>query len=160
MEEAEIVEAYELAPEPAPTPAEDRLKSRIKDLVKITKQISKQKKGAPLEFGQPVPMADAEIIVKPADSSTLEFVAQTEVLEEKIVETERAAEELQDELKRLDQAWAAAEKTPAATPEVAANDPVLAETSDLPDEEKPKSAITNVISLAQRIRSLHKDVKN
>ncbi|HQY73744.1 MAG TPA: hypothetical protein PLK44_08530 [Aestuariivirga sp.] len=160
VEEVEIVEASELAPEPAPTPAEDRLKSRIKDLVKITKQISKQKKGAPLEFEQPVPMADAEIIVKPADSSTLEFVAQTEVLEEKIVETERAAEELQDELKRLDQAWAAAEKTPAATPEVAANDPVLAETSDLPDEEKPKSAITNVISLAQRIRSLHKDVKN
>ena len=160
VEEVEIVEASELAPEPAPTPAEDRLKSRIKDLVKITKQISKQKKGAPLEFEQPVPMADAEIIVKPADSSTLEFVAQTEVLEEKIVETERAAEELQDELKRLDQAWAAAEKPPAATPEVAADDPVLAEASDLPDEEKPKSAITNVISLAQRIRSLHKDVKN
>lgn len=160
VEEVEIVEASELAPEPVPTPAEDRLKSRINDLVKITKQISKQKKGAPLEFEQPVPMADAEIIVKPADSSTLEFVAQTEVLEEKIVETERAAEELQDELKRLDQAWAAAEKTPAATPEVNAHDPVLAEASDQPDDEKPKSAITNVISLAQRIRSLHKDVKN
>jgi hypothetical protein len=160
VEEVEIVEASELAPEPAPTPAEDRLKSRIKDLVKITKQISKQKKGAPLEFEQPVPMADAEIIVKPADSSTLEFVAQTEVLEEKIVETERAAEELQDELKRLDQAWATGEKAPAATPEVAAGDAVPAEASDQPDEEKPKSAITNVISLAQRIRSLHKDVKN
>ena len=117
VEEVEIVEASELAPEPAPTPAEDRLKSRIKDLVKITKQISKQKKGAPLELEQPVPMADAEIIVKPADSSTLEFVAQTEVLEEKIVETERAAEELQDELKRLDQAWAAPETAPAGVPD-------------------------------------------
>ena len=73
--------------------------------MKITKQISKQKKGAPLELEQPVAMTEAEIIVKPADSSTLEFVAQSEVLEEKIVETERAAEELQDELKRLDQAW-------------------------------------------------------
>ena len=149
-----------MARRPAPTRGGGRLKSRIKDLVKITKQISKQKKGAPLEFEQPVPMADAEIIVKPADSSTLEFVAQTEVLEEKIVETERAAEELQDELKRLDQAWAGAEKTPAAKPELSADEALVADTPDPSDEEKPKSAITNVISLAQRIRSLHKDVKN
>jgi hypothetical protein len=128
--------------------------------VKITKQISKQKKGAPLELEQPMPMADAEIIVKPADSYTLEFVAQTEVLEEKIVETERAAEELQDELKRLDQAWAAPDAAPADEPQSAVDEAVEADTSAPEDEEKPKSAITNVISLAQRIRSLHKDVKN
>jgi hypothetical protein len=161
VEEVEIVEASELTDEPVPTPAEDRLKSRIKDLVKITRQISKQKKGAPLEFEQPVPMADAEIIVKPADSSTLEFVAQTEVLEEKIVDTERAAEELQDELKRLDQAWAAPEAAPADRLESAVADEAVVDDPSAPtDEEKPKSAITNVISLAQRIRSLHKDVKN
>ena len=156
VEEVEIVDASEAIVDPAPIPTQDRLKSRIKDLVKITKQISKQKKGAPLELEQPVAMTGSEIIVKPADSSTLEFVAQSEVLEEKIVETERAAEELQDELKRLDQAWSGPEATPAAASEPVA-DAAVAEVPAPVEEEKPRSAITNVISLAQRIRSLHKD---
>ena len=157
VEEVQIVDASEATASAAPAPTEDRLKKRIKDLVKITKQISKQKKGAPLELEQPVAMTSAEIIVKPADSSTLEFVAQSEVLEEKIVETERAAEELQDELKRLDQAWSGPETTPAVAPESATDVAAVTETSIPVEEEKPKSAITNVISLAQRIRSLHKD---
>jgi hypothetical protein len=157
VEEVQIVDASEATASAAPAPTEDRLKKRIKDLVKITKQISKQKKGAPLELEQPVAMNSAEIIVKPADSSTLEFVAQSEVLEEKIVETERAAEELQDELKRLDQAWSGPETTPVAPPESAADMAVTSETPVPLEEEKSKSAITNVISLAQRIRSLHKD---
>jgi chromosome segregation ATPase len=131
-----------------PLPAQDRLKSRIKDLVSI----SKKQKVAPLELEQPVGLAESEIIVKPADSNTLEFVAQSESLEEKIVETERAAADLQDELQRLDQAWS--EEKPEVEPE-----PVT-ETPTSPEEEKPKSAITNVISLAQRIRSLHKDISN
>ena len=129
-------------------PAQDRLKNRIKDLVSI----SKKQKVAPLELEQPVGLAESEIIVKPADSNTLEFVAQSESLEEKIVETERAAADLQDELQRLDQAWS--EEKPEVEPE-----PVT-ETPTSPEEEKPKSAITNVISLAQRIRSLHKDISN
>jgi chromosome segregation ATPase len=157
VEEVQIVDASEAAASATPAPTEDRLKKRIKDLVKISKQISKQKKGAPLELEQPVAMNSAEIIVKPADSSTLEFVAQSEVLEEKIVETERAAEELQDELKRLDQAWSGAEIAPDAASESAADVAVITETPTPVEEEKPKSAITNVISLAQRIRSLHKD---
>ena len=157
VEEVQIVDASEATASPTPVPTEDRLKKRIKDLVKITKQISKQKKGAPLELEQPVAMNSAEIIVKPADSSTLEFVAQSEVLEEKIVETERAAEELQDELKRLDQAWSGPETTPAAAPDTVADEALVTETPAEVEEEKPKSAITNVISLAQRIRSLHKD---
>lgn len=159
VEEVEIVDAKEATGEATPMPTEDRLKSRIKDLVKITKQISKQKKGAPLELEQPVAMTETEVIVKPADSSTLEFVAQSEVLEEKIVETERAAEELQDELKRLDQAWSGSETTPEAVPEPVAGE-AAAEAPAPVEEEKPRSAITNVISLAQRIRSLHKDAKN
>lgn len=130
-----------------PVPTQDRLKNRIKDLVSI----SKKPKVAPLELEQPVAMAETGIIVKPADSNTLEFVAQSESLEEKIVETERAAADLQDELKRLDQVWS--EEKPEVEPEPAAETPAP------PEEEKPKSAITNVISLAQRIRTLHKDVK-
>ena len=125
-------------------PPQDRLKKRIKEIVSL----SRQQKGAPEEPEQPVAMTESEIIVKPADSTTLEFVAQSESLEEKIIETERAATELQDELKRLDQAWT--EGTPDVTPEPAVEVPTV-------EEEKPKSAITNVISLAQRIRSLHKD---
>jgi chromosome segregation ATPase len=135
----------------AAVPTQDRLKNRIRDLVSLSKQISKQKKGASLELEQPVAMTETEIIVKPADSMILELVAQSESLEEKIVETERAATELQDELKRLDQVWT--ETPPEVTPEPAPEVPTA-------EEEKPKSAITNVISLAQRIRSLHKDVTN
>lgn len=158
-----LVEVEEVVDEQAapaiakPVPTQDRLKNRIKDLVKVSKQISKQNKGAPLELEQPVAMTETEIIVKPADRSTLEFVAQSEVLEEKIVETERAAEELQYELKRLDQAWSVPEAASEAAPEPAASE-AAAETPSPVEEEKPKSAITNVISLAQRIRSLHKDV--
>ncbi|MGB9143619.1 MAG: hypothetical protein WCB71_15640 [Aestuariivirga sp.] len=139
-------------PVAAPVPTQERLKTRIKDLVSISKQITKNQKNPPIELAQPVLMSETEIIVKPADSTTLEFSAQSEVLEEKIVETERAAEELQDELKRLDQAWS------EATPEVAVE--LLTEAPVAVEVDKPKSAITNVISLAQRIRSLHKDVTN
>ena len=144
-----VVEEEPVVPVVAePLPTQDRLKNRIKDLVSI----SKKQKVAPLELEQPVGLAESEIIVKAADSNTLEFVAQSESLEEKIVETERAAADLQDELQRLDQAWS--EEKPRVEP-----DPVT-ETPSAPDEEKPKSAITNVISLAQRIRSLHKDISN
>ena len=156
VEVEEVGEVQEAPAVAAPVPTQDRLKNRIKDIVKISKQISKQKKGAPLELEQPVAMTETEVIVKPADSSTLEFVAQSEVLEEKIVETERAAEELQDELKRLDLAWSGPETAPEAAPEPVA-DEAVAETPAPAEDEKPKSAITNVISLAQRIRSLHKD---
>ena len=152
----EAVEAEETTEEtvteavPENMPPQDRLKNRIKEILSLSKQISRQRTGAP-ELEQPVAMSETGIIVKPADSSTLEFVAQSESLEEKIVETERAATELQDELKRLDQAWT--ETTPEATPE-----PVAESEAPAPAEtEKSKSAITNVISLAQRIRSLHKD---
>ena len=158
VEVEEVEEENEAPAVTAHVPAQDRLKNRIKDIVKISKQISKQKKGTPLELDQPVAMTETEVIVKPADSSTLEFVAQSEVLEEKIFETERAAEELQDELKRLDLAWSGPETPLEAAPEPLAA--AAAESPALPEEEKPKSAITNVISLAQRIRSLHKDVTN
>ena len=145
-EEGSEEPAAEVAP--ANVPPQERLKKRIKDLVRL----SKQPKDAPLELEQPMTITPTEIIVKPADSTTLEFVAQSETLEEKIVETERAAAELQDELKRLDQIWT---ETPPEVEPVA-----VTEVTPAVEEEKPKSAITNVISLAQRIRSLHKDVTN
>ena len=145
-DETEVAEAPAAE---AKVPVQDRLKNRIKDLVTISKQLSKQQKGGPLELDQPIALTDTEVIVKPADSTTLELVAQSEALEEKIGETERAAEELQEELKRLDEAWSA--PAPESAPEPVAEVPAPAE------EEKSKSAITNVISLAQRIRALHKD---
>jgi DNA repair exonuclease SbcCD ATPase subunit len=144
-----VVEEEPVVPAVAePLPTQDRLKNRIKDLVSI----SKKQNVAPLELEQPVGLAESDVIVKAADSNTLEFVAQSESLEEKIVETERAAADLQDELQRLDQAWS--EEKPEVEPEP------VSETPSAPEEEKPKSAITNVISLAQRIRSLHKDISN
>ena len=151
-----VVEEEPVAPAVAkPLPTQDRLKNRIKDLVSV----SRKQKIAPLELEQPVGLAESEIIVKPADSNTLEFVAQSESLEEKIVETERAAADLQDELQRLDQAWSGSEAAPEVAPEPV-SDEAVEETPASGEEEKPKSAITNVISLAQRIRSLHKDISN
>ena len=147
--EVEEVEVVPKAPAvSAPAPAQDRLQDRIRDLVSI----SKKQKSAPVELEQPMAIVESGIIVKPADSNTLEFIAQSGSLEEKIVETERAAADLQDELKRLDQVWS--ESKPEAEPEP------VAETPAAPEEGKPKSAVTNVISLAQRIRTLHKDVTN
>lgn len=149
--EVEDDDTEEVPAAEATVPVQERLKNRIRDLVSLSKQISKQQTGVPLELEQPVAVAEAGVIVKPADSSTLELLVHSEALEEKIGETERAAEELQEELKRLDQAWSAA--APEAAPEPVTEVPAPAE------EEKSKSAITNVISLAQRLRALHTEAK-
>lgn len=125
-----------IATEPA-TP--DRLKSRIKELTSISDQISKQREvKEPLSSEQ---FANT-VFVKPANSTVIQVITQTENLETKIEEVEKATNNLQEELQRLDEVWVdkPAEETPVTDP------------------PKPKRGITNVISLAQRIKTLQKKV--
>jgi len=113
---------------------QDRLQQRINELTNLSDQISKQReKSEPVETAPPA----STIFFKPADSTNLQ--APIREPEAKITEAEQTATELQDELKRLDQAWSAS--APDAAPVAEA-------------EEKPKRGITNVISLAQRIKAL------
>lgn len=117
---------------------QDRLQQRINELTNLSDQISKQReKSEPVETAPPA----STIFFKPADSTNLQ--APIREPEAKITEAEQTATELQDELKRLDQAWSAS--APDAAPVAEA-------------EEKPKRGITNVISLAQRIKALQKTI--
>ncbi len=117
---------------------QDRLQQRINELTNLSDQISKQReKSEPVEAAPPA----STIFIKPADSTNLQTLIQEP--EAKITEAEQTATELQDELKRLDQAWSASAPDAAPVAEV---------------EEKPKRGITNVISLAQRIKALQKTI--
>ncbi len=134
------IAAFTKVPELVPTldPTQDRLQSRINELTSLSDEISKQREGGPVE----VPSAANGILVKPADSTSF----KTEVLETKIVAAELAANHLQDELKRLEEVW----------PENAGLAPAVEKPSDTP----PKRGITNVISLAKRIKALQKTIVN
>jgi hypothetical protein len=119
------------------TPTQERLQSRISELTTISNQMSKQRES---EIGE-APKPSNGILIKPAGST--EF--QTEIRPEKEKPVEHAAAQLQSELKRLDEAWS--EETPDMAP-------------DQPAETSPRRGITNVISLAQRIKALQKTIVN
>jgi chromosome segregation ATPase len=132
--EEELLEARKVPAEPA---VQDRLQSRISELTSLSDQISKQREDASAE----TPQIANGILVKPANSTTF----QPEILETKIVEAEKAADQLQDELKRMEKAWPESES--------------VATTEAKLEEEAPKRGITNVISLAKRIKALQKSVE-
>jgi chromosome segregation ATPase len=134
------IAGFTKVPELVPTldPTQDRLQSRINELTSLSDEISKQREAAPIE----VPPVTNGILVKPADSTSF----KAEILETKIVAAEQAANHLQDELKRLEEVWPEAD-APAPAPEK-------------PTEEPPKRGITNVISLAKRIKALQKTIVN
>jgi len=145
--EAELLEATKL-PElvvetspfklPQPDAVQDKLQSRISELTSLSEEISKERDGAPVAM----PTLNGGVLVKPADSTTI----HPEILETKIIAAERAANQLQDELKRLEEAWPdPATILPAEGKRV---------------EEPPKRGITNVVSLAKRIKALQKNIVN
>jgi len=145
--EAELLEATKL-PElvvetspfklPQPDAVQDKLQSRISELTSLSEEISKERDGAPVAM----PPLNGGVLVKPADSTTI----HPEILETKIIAAERAANQLQDELKRLEEAWPdPATILPAEGKRV---------------EEPPKRGITNVVSLAKRIKALQKNIVN
>jgi chromosome segregation ATPase len=131
----ELLEARKIPEEPA---VQDRLQNRINELTSLSDQISKQREDTNVE----VPQITNGVLVKPADSTSF----KPEALETKIIEAEQAANQLQDELKRLEEVW----------PENA----VTAPAEDKPAEETPKRGITNVVSLAKRIKALQKTIVN
>ena len=116
--------------------SQDRLQTRINELTSLSDQISKQRDDVAGE----APQLTNGILVKPADSTAF----QPEVLETKIIEAEQAANQLQVELKRLEEAW----------PDNAVIVPAE------PEKTKTRRGITNVISLAQRIKALQKTITN
>jgi chromosome segregation ATPase len=133
--EKELLEALKPPEEP---PVQDRLQNRINELTSLSDQISKQREGTNGE----APQISNGVLVKPANSTSF----QPEVLQTKIVEVEQAASQLQDELKRLEDVWPENEvPTPSA---------------EKASEEAPKRGITNVISLARRIKALQKTIEN
>jgi chromosome segregation ATPase len=119
-------------------PAQDRLQNRITEFTALSTQMSKQREVVADEG----PKFTTGVFVKPAGGTDF----KTEKLPEKENNIERAAAQLQGELQRLDQAWAEEEASQTGT------DPI-------PDTP-PRRAITNVVSLAQRIKALQKTIVN
>ncbi len=135
------------APSPAPTPkiidgvsedvsSQERLQHRISELATISAQMARQRE----ENAAEAPSLSNGVLVKPANSTSFEPELPPRIE----VAPERAAAELQSELERLDAAW---------------NEPV-ADPANQQEAEKPRRGITNVISLAQRIRALQKTITN
>ena len=130
-----LLEATKIPEEP---PVQHRLQDRINELTSLSDQISKQREAT----ADDMPQITNGTLVKPAHSTSFQPV----VLESKIVAAEQAANQLQDELKRLEEVWPENE---VITPEL-----------EKAEEEPPKRGITNVISLAKRIKALQKTIDN
>jgi chromosome segregation ATPase len=125
---------------------EDRIRRRIAELTSLSTQLSQAQETARNTIS-PLPAAGEGAVVKPADGASLVPVANQHALEEKLAETERETQALEEELKKLDEAWSeqlAGINPPAASEEIAR-------------EPEQKSGV-NVVSLAQRIRALQRGV--
>jgi recombination DNA repair RAD52 pathway protein len=118
-------------------PAQDKLQNRITEFTALSTQMSKQRVASTGEG----PKFSEGILIKPAGTS--EFKAEKPP--EREMPAEQAAAQLQGELNRLDEAWS----------EETVETPV-----DQPSEASPRRGITNVISLAQRIKALQKTIVN
>jgi chromosome segregation ATPase len=117
------------------TQTQYRLQNRITELTSLSAQMSRQREDAK-DDGLKVLNG---ILVKPANS----VVFESEAKPEKAATTEHSAEQLQSELQRLDEAWSIHEP----------------ETQSAPTEQsRARRGITNVISLAQRIKALQKSI--
>ncbi len=118
-------------------PSQDRLQNRITEFTSLSAQMSKQREG----IGGEVTKFSNGVFVKPAGST----VFKSELTAENDTAAEKAAAQMQNELKRLDEAWL--EKNPEAP-----LDPI--------PKQPARRGITNVISLAQRIKALQKTIVN
>lgn len=119
-------------------PAQHRLQNRISEFTALSTQMSKQREVAADEG----PKFTTGVFVKPAGGTDF----KTEKKPEKEKNIELAAAQLQGELQRLDEAWAEEETSQTGT--------------ELTPEAPPRRAITNVVSLAQRIKALQKTIVN
>jgi septal ring factor EnvC (AmiA/AmiB activator) len=139
-----------------PEVAQDRLKRRIAELTNLSEQISHQRETSSLAGGG---LGADTLLVKPSGSTTISAIDTKQKLEEKIAEAEQENSVLQNEIKRLDEAWSEklAQLQKSGKPrEVTATKAAAAAAP----KEDPRQirGIANVISLAQRIRALQKDI--
>ncbi|NJM30181.1 MAG: hypothetical protein HC855_08810 [Rhizobiales bacterium] len=85
-----------------PEVAQDRLKRRIAELTNLSEQISHQRETSSLVGAG---LGTGTLLVKPSGSNTVSVIETKQKLEEKIAEAEQENSVLQDEIKRLDEAW-------------------------------------------------------
>lgn len=129
--------------EPGIMSAQERLKRRIEDLTAMSRDIATQRQQLSQEREQIVAMAEAAIDVAPSPA----IAEQSRSLEDELAAAERESEELTNELKRLDQAWA------QKLGDIGAAAPTTE-----PPEQASTGTIANVINLAARIRALKNDI--
>ncbi len=120
-----------MASQPMERTSEDRIKQRIHELTNVSAEISNPTN--PIFESHPAPQI---------------LAAQPVTLEQKLVEAEREANAMTEELRSLDKMLQGA---------TTSDKPVAAEAA--PQEEPKQGPVANVISLAQRIKALQFDVK-
>jgi chromosome segregation ATPase len=132
---ADLAGVPAIAPELAGLPAEERLRRRIANLSALSGEIAEQRSRIREERG-----AFGNVQALPVNAASLAA---------KLEAAERDADDLSDELRKLDQTWTAQLQKSAPPPPP-------------PDVEEPATerqrGLANVISLAQRIRALKQDL--
>lgn len=134
-------------PPPQLMPDDAPLKRRIKDLTRMSEKMSRERKAAP--SAEP-PITSATILVKPADSQQMQTFHPAYAVEEHISAAEETSRQVQSELAKLDAVWSSVEESGTAS---GAPSGPAAETTT-------KRGITNVVSLANRIKALQQDIKD
>ncbi len=127
-----------------------KLRQRVAEIAAISADISKDHDPTVAESTEEPPVVAAPVAHKP----TLEDLD----LQAKVDETARIADDIQRELKVLDQLLEQSAPTP--TPVAANSDEPAPDTSSEETKEQPKrqGAMANVISMAQRIRALQQNM--
>jgi hypothetical protein len=124
-----------------------RLDRRIKKLT--TRKAEPAKRAAAADDGS-VNANDFSntVVVKPAGGQEIEVTPIADA-HKKPIDPGVVASQLESELKRMDEAWDPPAQTPDATDAAPPQEQA---------EEPPKRSVTNVISLAQRIKALQREI--
>jgi phage terminase Nu1 subunit (DNA packaging protein) len=124
-----------------------RLDRRIKKLT--TRKVDQSKRAEATADDGSVNASDftKSVVVKPAGGQEIEVTPLADA-PKKPIDPGAVASQLENELKRMDEAW-----DPPAKPEA-----VDADKPEEPAEEPQKRSVTNVISLAQRIKALQREI--
>jgi DNA repair exonuclease SbcCD ATPase subunit len=134
-------------PEPAPPDSQAHLRQRIAELKDLSRQIAEQREQLKASD------ASAELADSPAAQAVAE---QGKVLESKIADAERDVDELAAELEQLDKKWQNRLNGAGKREKIAAGGE--GSRGGLERPFPSLGGVANVISLAQRIRSLKKDI--
>ena len=141
--------------------ADVKKKNRKTGQKKSGKTSNTTKSGKPRKSGKSDKREKAPALAVPEASE--ETVFGSSRIEEQLKEAELETDELQRELARLDDEWnEKIKQLEAAKPSASVPDqPEVSksEKTESSGDKKPSDSMTNVISMANRIRSLQKDIK-